>query len=58
MHESDITMAVFLATRNIPTVKRERFVERIATTLARQYDHITEHHLLSIRAQVRNEQRN
>jgi len=43
--------AVFLATRNAPKVKRERFVPTIATTLAREYDNTTEKNLLFIRTQ-------
>ena len=48
--------AVFLATRNIPQVKRERFTPTIRTTLIRQYDNDTERNLLLIRAQGKTNQ--
>ena len=46
-----------MASRNVPKVKRERFVDRIATTLAREYDHTTQKNLLFIRAQATNTKR-
>jgi hypothetical protein len=57
MHESDLDFAAFMASRNVPKVKRERFVDRIATTLAREYDHTTQKNLLFIRAQATNTKR-
>jgi hypothetical protein len=51
MHESDLEFAVFVVSRNVQKVKRERFRETIAVSLAREYDHTTEKNLLFIRAQ-------
>ena len=53
MHESDLEFAAFLASRNIAKVRKERFTERIAVSLALEYDHTTEKNLLFIRAQER-----
>jgi hypothetical protein len=53
MHESDLNFAAFIASRNVPAVKRERFVPRVAVTLAREYDNTTAKNLLVIRAEVK-----
>lgn len=46
---SDVAFAVFVSTRNVAAVKRERFVEAIPTTLTRRYDNETEQQRLLIR---------
>jgi hypothetical protein len=48
----DEILEAFLATRNESTVKRERSIEPITVTLAREYDAETDRLLRNIRTQV------
>jgi hypothetical protein len=53
MFESDVEFAAFLAGRNVATVRKERFTEKIAVSLAREYDHTTEKNRLILREQAK-----
>ena len=56
MRNSDEDMTWFLATRELPKVRAERFVVSPRVMIRRNYDNDTENELLLIRAQQKNQQ--
>lgn len=51
--DADVDFAVFMATRNWPKVRAERFIESPRVTIRREYQNTTENNLLLIRAQTK-----
>jgi hypothetical protein len=51
MTQSDVDFAVFLATRKVYKVQRERPIQSIAQALIRRYDQVTDNKLTLIRGQ-------